>query len=118
MATRIKTKAEPAVTKQRMEEYLGEAIHGAEHVFQTRWQKLEDCVRESPTAAVLIAAGLGHCLHRLPFRSLLAAQLRLAWALAPPALLALAATKAYQAVEQKFPQTATTGNGRGVKSEK
>jgi hypothetical protein len=118
MATKTKPQEEPSATKQRMEEYLGDAIHGAEQVFQTRWQKLEACVRDSPTAAVLIAAGLGHCLHRLPFRSLLAAQIRLAWALAPPALLALAATKAYQAMGEKFPQAAASGNGHSSKREK
>lgn len=56
----------------------------------------EDCeqsVRESPGKAVLLAVAAGYCLHRLPVRSLLVAQVRLIVALAPPTLLAFGAAK-------------------------
>jgi hypothetical protein len=114
MANKVKQQEVVPASKQKMEEYLGEAIHGAEKLFHSRWEKVEECVRSSPGAAVLIAAGVGHCLHRLPFRSLLAAQFRLAWALAPPALLAFAATKAYRAVEERYPSDSPSGNGHGA----
>jgi hypothetical protein len=53
----------------------------------------EQCVRESPTKAMLMAVAAGYFLHRLPVRSLLVAQVRLMAALAPPALVAIGAAK-------------------------
>jgi len=79
-----------------------------EDVLRKRWETLEESVRRSPTAAILIAAGAGYCLHRLPLRSILATQFKLLWALAPPGLLAAAATKAYQVMEER---SGNSGNG-------
>lgn len=58
-----------------------------------RYKDCEQSVRESPGKAILIAVAAGYCLHRLPVRSLLVAQVRLLTALAPPTLLAFGAAK-------------------------
>jgi hypothetical protein len=50
-------------------------------------------VRQSPGKAVMIAAGVGYFLHRLPVGALLVSQVRLIAALAPPVLLAAGAAK-------------------------
>ncbi len=50
-------------------------------------------MRKSPGKAVLIAVGTGYVLSQLPLRAIIASQIRLAAALAPPALLALGAVK-------------------------
>ena len=41
------------------------------------YAECEHCVRESPGKAILLAVAAGYCLHRLPVRSLLVAQVRL-----------------------------------------
>ena len=85
-----------------MEEMLTSVIRRAEDKFRERWLRVEEKVRESPTKAVLIAAGIGYCLHRLPLRSLLATQFKVLWALAPPAAMAAAAGKAFYALEDRI----------------
>ena len=98
----------PASTQQ-IEEHLTTAFHHVEDVLRNRWQILEENVRKNPTAAILIAVGVGHCLHRLPLRSLLGTQMKLLWALVPPGLLAAAATKAYRMLEER--NAASSHNG-------
>ena len=44
--------------------------------------------------------GIGYVLHRLPVRSLLATNLKLLWALAPPAIMAALAGKGLHALEE------------------
>lgn len=56
-------------------------------------ENCEQHIRRSPGKAVLAAVAAGYCLHRLPVRSMLVAQVRLITALAPPALLAFGAAK-------------------------
>ena len=65
-------------------------------VKQRAINRVEECeqrVRQSPGKAVLVSVAAGYCLHRLPLRSLLVAQVRLATALAPPLLFAIGAAK-------------------------
>lgn len=57
------------------------------------YAECEQCVRESPGKSILLALAAGYCLHRLPVRSLLVAQVRLVAALAPPTLVAFGAAK-------------------------
>ena len=61
----------------------------------------EEKIRQSPTKAVLIAAGAGYCLNRLPILGILAIPLKLTSILAKPALLVLGAAKLYDIVEKK-----------------
>jgi hypothetical protein len=65
------------------------------------YQDCEDRVRESPGKAILIALAAGYCLHRLPIRSLLVAQVRLAAALAPPALFVFGAAKVCEFLQRE-----------------
>lgn len=95
-----------------VEEQFNAAISRAEHVIRDRWHKLEESVRRSPTTSILIAVGIGHCLHRLPLRSILATQLKILWALAPPTLLAVGAGKLYQALEGGLSQVAEDRRSR------
>lgn len=61
----------------------------------------EQCVRQSPGKAILLAVAAGYCLHRLPVRSILVTQVRLISALAPPALLAFGAAKLCEYLQEK-----------------
>jgi len=61
--------------------------------FSQSYGECEQCVRDSPGKAMLLAVAAGYCLHRLPARSLLVTQVRLIAALAPPTLLAFGAAK-------------------------
>lgn len=65
----------------------------AKQKVRSRYGECEQCVRESPTKAILVAVAAGYCLHRLPIRSILVTQVRLMAALAPPTLLAFGAAK-------------------------
>lgn len=57
------------------------------------YSNCEQRIRESPGKAILVAVAAGYLLHRLPVRSLIVSQVRVAAALAPPALLAFGAAK-------------------------
>ena len=83
----------PAPTAPSIEEGVNALLHDAKKKACERYQHAEDCVRESPTKAILVAVGAGYLLHRLPVRSLLVSQVRLVAALAPPVLFAFGAAK-------------------------
>ena len=83
-----------------VEEMFTELFQKGETFLRPRWEKVEEEVRRSPTKALLVAAGIGYILHRLPVRSLLATNLKLLWALAPPAVIALVAGKGLQALDE------------------
>lgn len=57
------------------------------------YRNCEQCVQRSPGKAILAALAAGYCIHRLPVKSLLVAQVRLMVALAPPVFLAFGAVK-------------------------
>jgi hypothetical protein len=102
-------------SSEGLEDMFSTVFHRVEDTFRGQWAKLEDKVRDSPTTAVLIAAGIGYCIHRLPVRSLLATQLKLLWALAPPAVVAAAAGKAYQVLDERL--HSDNGQSRAKRSE-
>jgi hypothetical protein len=85
-----------------LEDFLTDVFHKGEAYLRPQWEKIEDQIRQSPTKAVLIAAGIGYCLHRLPASSLLGSTLKLAWAIAPPAAMAALAGKGYVLLEDKL----------------
>ena len=58
-----------------------------------RRKKCEDLIRNSPTASVLGAVGVGYLLHRMPVRAILVTEVRILSALAPPALFLFGAAK-------------------------
>ncbi|RYD20298.1 MAG: hypothetical protein EOP88_15635 [Verrucomicrobiaceae bacterium] len=76
-----------------IEEGVNALLHEAKTKACEKYHSAEECVRESPTKAILVAVGAGYLLHRLPVRSLLVSQVRLAAALAPPVLFAFGAAK-------------------------
>src|SRR5262245_34460969 len=51
-----------------MEEVFNDLLHKGEAFLRPRWERVEEDVRNAPTKAVLIAAGIGYLLHRLPVR--------------------------------------------------
>lgn len=79
----------PPTIEQGVEALIGDVKRKVSHSYEECGQ----CVRESPGKAVLLAVAVGYCLHRLPVRSILVAQVRLIVALAPPTLLAFGAAK-------------------------
>ncbi len=76
-----------------VEQGVNALIEDVKHKVQSGYETCEQRIRRSPGKAVLVAVAAGYCLHRLPVRSLLVAQVRLLSALAPPALLAFGAAK-------------------------
>jgi hypothetical protein len=85
-----------------MENLLTDLVHKGESYVRPQWERVEDQIRQSPTKAVLVAAGLGYFLHRLPAGSLLGSTLKLAWALAPPAIMAALVGKGFLVLEDKL----------------
>ena len=71
-------------------------------------EKWEECVKQHPVKAVLGAVVAGALIHRLPLRSILIAKIRIASALAPPALLAYGAAKLVEILQQKSANAART----------
>jgi hypothetical protein len=94
-------------SRTSLEDALTDTIRRGEEVFNQNWSKVEDKIRESPTQAVLIAAGIGFALHRLPIGSLLWSHVKLLWALAPPAFMMAAAGKGLCALQDKIHQNDT-----------
>lgn len=76
-----------------IEEGVNALLQDAKQKASERYHHAEECVRESPAKAILVAVGAGYLLHRLPVRSLLVSQVRLVAALAPPVLFAFGAAK-------------------------
>lgn len=68
-------------------------MEDVKHKVHSSYKDCEQKVRNSPGKAVLIAVAAGYCLHRLPVRSMLVAQVRLIAAITPPALFAFGAAK-------------------------
>lgn len=84
-----------------IEEGVSALVDDVKHKTLVRYEKCEERVRNSPTKAVLIATAVGYCLHRLPVRSILATQVRLIGALAPPALFAFGTVKIFEYLQRK-----------------
>jgi len=57
------------------------------------YQECKQHVRKAPCTSVFFAAAAGYCLHRMPVRAIVVAQVRLLSALAPPTLLLLGLAK-------------------------
>jgi hypothetical protein len=82
------TTAQPTI-----EQGINSLLHDAKQKVCERYENCEQRIRESPGQSILIAVAAGYFLHRLPVRSLLVSQVRLAASLAPPALFAIGAAK-------------------------
>lgn len=84
-----------------MEEGIQVLLSNAREGIRQRHRKCEDCVRESPTAAMLGAVAFGYILHRLPVRAILVTKVRVLSALTPPALLLFGAAKLYDFLQRQ-----------------
>lgn len=89
MTSSPSTAGNPPTIEQGVNALLGDVKRKA----CERYQDCERHVRDSPGKAVLVAVAAGYLLHRLPVKSLLVSQVRLAAALTPPTLLAFGAAK-------------------------
>ncbi len=76
-----------------IEQGVNALVSDAKQKVSETCKRYEDRIRESPGKAILVGIAAGYCLHRLPIRSLLVAQVRLVAALAPPALFIFGAAK-------------------------
>lgn len=84
-----------------IEQGLNTLVIDAKRKVSDSYHDYEDCVRESPGKAILLAVAAGYCIHRLPVRSLLVTQVRLLAALAPPALFAYGAAKVCELLQKQ-----------------
>ncbi len=85
----------------KIEDGVNSLLSEAKHKICNKCETYEDRIRESPGKAVMIALGAGYCLNRLPIRSIVAANVRLIGALAPPALLVYGAAKVCEYLQQQ-----------------
>jgi hypothetical protein len=88
-----------------IEESFTTLVDDVKHKAHLRYEKCEDRVRRSPAKALIIATAVGYCLHRLPVRSILATQVRLLGALAPPALFAFGTAKIFEYLQRNARET-------------
>lgn len=86
-----------------VEEGVNALLNDARQSINQHYKDCEQHIRQSPTSSVLGAVAAGWCLHRLPVRVLLVAQVRLITALAPPALLLFGAAKVYEFLQRQQP---------------
>jgi|GEM_PF-986204 len=94
-----------------LEEGVNTMLSNAQQSLRQSYQECEAHVRKSPTSSVLIAVASGYCLHRLPVRAILVAQIRLLSALAPPALFLFGAAKVYEYLQRQKPAAAPAAVG-------
>ncbi|CAN5839750.1 hypothetical protein BH11VER1_BH11VER1_37340 [soil metagenome] len=76
-----------------VEEGVNALLGTAQQSIRKHYKECEQHVRKSPASSLLIATAAGYCLHRLPVRAILVANVRLLSALAPPALFLFGAAK-------------------------
>ncbi|MEY4483730.1 MAG: hypothetical protein RL693_1182 [Verrucomicrobiota bacterium] len=88
-----------------VEDGVNTLLCNARKSIRQRYQECEQHVRKSPTTSVLTAVAAGYCLHRLPVRSILATQVRLLAALAPPALFLFGAAKVCEFLQHQDTST-------------
>ncbi len=84
-----------------VEEGVNTLLRDVEQSIGHGYQECERRIRKSPTSAVLTAVAVGYCLHRLPVRAILLAQVRLLSALAPPAIFLFGAAKVCEYLQRQ-----------------
>ncbi len=94
------TPSKPAAALS-VEEGVNALLNDAQKSFRHHFKECEQRIRQSPTSSVLGAVAVGWCLHRLPVRALLVAQVRLLSALTPPALFLYGTAKVYEFLQKQ-----------------
>lgn len=84
-----------------VEEMVNASLSSVRQCIRQRREKCESRIRQSPTASVLGAVGVGYVLHRLPVRAILVTQVRVLSALAPPALFLFGAAKLFGFLQRR-----------------
>lgn len=84
-----------------VEEGVNALLSNAQTSIRHHYQECEQQVRKSPTTSLLVALAAGYCLHRLPVRAIVVANVRLLSALAPPALFLFGAAKVCEFLQQQ-----------------
>lgn len=84
-----------------VEQEINTFLANTQHKIHDGLEKCEEDIRKAPTKAVLTAAAVGYCLHRLPIRAILVAHVRLAAALVPPALFLFGTAKVYDFMQRQ-----------------
>ncbi len=97
----MQTTPTPLTQTPTVEEGVNALVSDAKQKVTDTYHDCEHSIRESPGKAILIALAAGYCLNRLPVRSLLVAHVRLAAALAPPALFAYGAAKVLEVLQRE-----------------
>jgi hypothetical protein len=83
-----------------VEPRINNLLSEAQASLRQSYQACEKHVRESPTTSVLGAVLAGYCLHRLPMRAILTANVRVLSSLIPPALFLFGAAKACELLQR------------------
>lgn len=84
-----------------VESRIGQFFNEAQETLRERCAECEAQVRKSPTQALLVAAGIGYVLNRLPLGTIVAALIRLILVLLRPAAILFCAVKVYDLLKEK-----------------
>jgi len=90
-----------SVSPSTVDEGILSVCHSSKEKLKGCLAEWEDCVKQHPVKSVLAAAAAGALIHRLPVRSILAANVKVVGALLPPALFAYGAAKLCEILQQK-----------------
>ncbi len=84
-----------------VEQMVSASLCNVRQQIRQQRKKCESRIRQSPTASVLGAVGVGYVLHRLPVRAILITQVRVLSSLAPPALFLFGAAKLFGFLQRR-----------------
>ncbi len=91
----------PPYESPTIEQGVNTLLQDAKDCALQRYANCEARIRRSPTKAVLCATAVGYCLHRLPVRAIIIAQVRLVTAVAPVAAFAFGAAKIFEYLQNQ-----------------
>lgn len=90
-----------SVSPSTVDEGILSVCHSSKEKLKGRLAEWEDCVKQHPVKSIAAAVAAGALIHRLPVRSILAANVKVVGALLPPALFAYGAAKLCEILQQK-----------------
>ena len=89
-------------------ESVDQVLRDAQKCAERKYGEFEEKVREAPGTALLTALAAGYVLNQLPLRTIIAAKIKLASALFPPALFLFGAAKIYEFATQETAKAETS----------
>jgi len=90
-----------SASSSTVDEGILSVCHSSKEKLKGCLNEWEGCVKQHPVKAILAAAAAGALIHRLPVRSILAANVKIVGALLPPALFAYGAAKVCEILQSK-----------------